>query len=128
MSVRYAIAVHRIKDAERSQDSTEQISWATNEMASILKEGDPAIIDLPIAWAGLAMAQRAQHEIASAFETGEKDLEDAEDRALYTLKQVHILSIFKNCFDLEKEKNHFMNTMITFIALIIFIVSSRSCT
>ncbi|XP_020260277.1 probable UDP-N-acetylglucosamine--peptide N-acetylglucosaminyltransferase SPINDLY isoform X2 [Asparagus officinalis] len=87
MSARYAVATHRIKDAERSQDCTEQISWATNEMMSILKEGDPAVIDLPIAWAGLAMAQRAQHEIAAAFETGEKDLEEAENRALYALKQ-----------------------------------------
>lgn len=88
MSARYAIAVHRIKDAERSQDSTEQLSWAANEMASILKEGDPAIIDLPIAWAGLAMAHRAQHEIAAAFETEQRDLVQAEERALYTLKQV----------------------------------------
>lgn len=86
MFARYAIAIHRIKDAERSQDSSEQIFWATNEMASILKEGDPTIIDLPIAWTGLAMAQRAQHEIAAAFE--EKDLEEIEDRAFYTLKQV----------------------------------------
>ena len=98
------IAVHRIKDAERSQDSTEQISWATNETASILEEGDPAIIDLPIAWAGLAMAQRAQHGIASAFETGERDLEEAEDRALYTLKQVTCTFPIKNCSDLVKEK------------------------
>ncbi|XP_010927572.2 uncharacterized protein [Elaeis guineensis] len=87
MSARYAIAVHRIKDAERSQDSTEQLSWAANEMASILKEGDPAIIDLPIAWAGLAMAHRAQHEIAAAFETEQRDLVEVEERALYTLKQ-----------------------------------------
>lgn len=88
MSTRYAIAVHRIKDVERTQDSREQLSWAANEMASILKEGDPAIIDLPIAWAGLAMAHRAQHEIASAFGSGQIDLDEADERALYTLKQV----------------------------------------
>lgn len=88
MSTRYAIAVHRIKDVERTQDSREQLSWAANEMASILKEGDPAIIDLPIAWAGLAMAHRAQHEIASAFGSGQMDLDEADERALYTLKQV----------------------------------------
>lgn len=97
MSARYAIAVYRIKDAERSQDSTEQISWATNELTSILKEGDPTIIDVPVIWAGLAMAQRAQHEIASVFETGERDLDEAEDRALYTLKKVILLLyIFKS--------------------------------
>lgn len=88
MSTRYAIAVHRIKDVERTQDSREQLAWAANEMASILKEGDPAIIDLPIAWAGLAMAHRAQHEIASAFGSGQMDLDEADERALYTLKQV----------------------------------------
>ncbi|XP_064934565.1 probable UDP-N-acetylglucosamine--peptide N-acetylglucosaminyltransferase SPINDLY isoform X2 [Musa acuminata AAA Group] len=87
MSTRYAIAVHRIKDVERTQDSREQLAWAANEMASILKEGDPAIIDLPIAWAGLAMAHRAQHEIASAFGSGQMDLDEADERALYTLKQ-----------------------------------------
>ncbi|KAJ0972465.1 hypothetical protein J5N97_020424 [Dioscorea zingiberensis] len=87
MSARYAIAVHRIKDAEKYQDSTEQLSWAANEMASILKEGDPAIIDLTTAWAGLAMAHRAQQEISAAYETGPKDLAEMEERALYTLKQ-----------------------------------------
>ncbi|KAM0946615.1 putative protein O-GlcNAc transferase [Dioscorea sansibarensis] len=87
MSVRYAIAVHRIKDAERYQDSTEQLSWAANEMCSILKEGDPAIIDLTTAWTGLAMAHRAQQEISAAYETGSKDLAETEERALYMLKQ-----------------------------------------
>ena len=57
-------------------------------MASILKEGDPAIIDLPIACAGLAMAHRAQYEIAAAFETEQRGLVEVEERALYTLKQV----------------------------------------
>lgn len=95
MSARYAIAVHRIKDAERYQDSTEQLSWAANEMYSILKEGDPAIIDLTTAWAGLAMAHRAQQEISAAYETGSKDLAETEERALYVLKQVSYL-----CFNL----------------------------
>lgn len=96
MSTRYAIAVHRIKDAERLQDAREQLSWASNEMASILKEGDPAIIDLPIVWAGLAMAHRAQHEIADAYlrRSGQTDLDEADELALYTLKQV--CSLF-NC-------------------------------
>uniref|UniRef100_A0A6V7QT76 UDP-N-acetylglucosamine--peptide N-acetylglucosaminyltransferase SPINDLY n=1 Tax=Ananas comosus var. bracteatus TaxID=296719 RepID=A0A6V7QT76_ANACO len=87
MSARYAIAVHRVKDAERSQLSSEQLFWAANEMATILKEGDPAVIDLPITWAGLAMAHKAQHEIAAAFETVQMDLDEAEGRAICTLKQ-----------------------------------------
>ncbi|MQM01736.1 hypothetical protein Taro_034493 [Colocasia esculenta] len=87
MSTRYAVAVHRVKDVERSQDPSEQLSWAANEMASILKEGDPAVIDLPIAWAGLAMVHRAQHEIAAAFETSERELAEAKEQAQCTLKQ-----------------------------------------
>lgn len=94
MSARYAIAVHRVKDAERSQLSSEQLFWAANEMATILKEGDPAVIDLPITWAGLAMAHKAQHEIAAAFETVQMDLDEAEGRAICTLKQVIFLYTF----------------------------------
>ncbi|KAL5700475.1 hypothetical protein ACHQM5_025912 [Ranunculus cassubicifolius] len=55
MSTRYAVAVHRIKDVERSQDPKEQLSWAGNEMASILREGDTSIIEPHLGWAGLAM-------------------------------------------------------------------------
>ncbi|KAL6840012.1 hypothetical protein ACP4OV_029822 [Aristida adscensionis] len=87
MPARYAIAVHRIRDAVRSQCSDDQLLWATNEMATVLKEGDPSAVDTPIAWAGLAMAHRAQHEIASAYDPEPINLNDAEERALYTLKQ-----------------------------------------
>ncbi|KAL0918918.1 hypothetical protein M5K25_010965 [Dendrobium thyrsiflorum] len=87
MAARYAIAIQRIKDAERFQECSDQISWAANEMVSILKEGDPAMIDLPITWAGLAMAHRVEHEITAACESGQKELADVEERALYTLKQ-----------------------------------------
>ncbi|KAJ8649144.1 hypothetical protein MRB53_002167 [Persea americana] len=87
MSIRYAIALHRIKDAERSLHPTEQLSWAANEMASILREGDPTLIELHIAWAGLAMVHKAQHEIATTFEDEQKNLSEVEERALYTLKQ-----------------------------------------
>ncbi|KAL6613976.1 hypothetical protein ACP70R_036246 [Stipagrostis hirtigluma subsp. patula] len=87
MPARYAIAVHRIRDAVRSQCSDDQLLWATNEMATVLKEGDPSAVDAPIAWAGLAMAHRAQHEIAAAYDTEPINLNDAEERALYTLKQ-----------------------------------------
>ncbi|KAF8378173.1 hypothetical protein HHK36_029510 [Tetracentron sinense] len=87
MSTRYAVALHRIKDAERSQDPSEKLSWAANEMASILREGDPAMTELRTAWAGLAMVHKAQHEIAAAFETEPKNLSEVEERALYTLKQ-----------------------------------------
>ncbi|OAY47888.1 probable UDP-N-acetylglucosamine--peptide N-acetylglucosaminyltransferase SPINDLY [Manihot esculenta] len=87
MSTRYAVAVHRIKVAERSQDPSEQLSWAGNEMASILREGDSVPIELPIAWAGLGMVHKAQHEIAAAFETEKDELTDVEECALYSLKQ-----------------------------------------
>nr|DAD45105.1 TPA_asm: hypothetical protein HUJ06_003335 [Nelumbo nucifera] len=87
MSTRYVVALHRIKDAERSQDPTKQLSWAANEMASILREGDSATIELRIAWAGLAMVHKAQHEIAATFETGHNDLTEVEEQPLYTLKQ-----------------------------------------
>lgn len=91
MSIRYAIALHRIKDAERSLHPTEQLSWAANEMASILREGDPTLIELRIAWAGLAMVHKAQHEIATTFEDEQKNLSEVEERALYTLKQVNFM-------------------------------------
>lgn len=87
MSARYAIALQRVKDAERFQECNDQISWAANEMASILKEGDPAVIDLPLTWAGLATAHRVEHETAAAFESGQKELPEVEERAFYTLKQ-----------------------------------------
>ncbi|KAG0501672.1 hypothetical protein HPP92_001744 [Vanilla planifolia] len=87
MSARYAIAIERVKDAERFQECGDQISWAANEMASILKEGDPAMIDVPITWEGLAMTHRVEHEISAAYEFGQKDMAEVEERALYTLKQ-----------------------------------------
>lgn len=85
MPARYAIAVHRIRDAVRSQCSDDQLLWGANEMVTVLKEGDP--VDAPIAWAGLAMAHRAQHEIAAAYDAEQINLIEAEDRALFTLKQ-----------------------------------------
>ncbi|KAG8054290.1 hypothetical protein GUJ93_ZPchr0001g30474 [Zizania palustris] len=87
MPARYAISVHRIRDAVRSQSSDDQLLWAANEMATVLKEGDPSAVDAPIAWAGLAMAHRAQHEIVAAYDTEQTNLSEAEERALYTLKQ-----------------------------------------
>ncbi|KAK3166266.1 hypothetical protein QOZ80_1AG0043590 [Eleusine coracana subsp. coracana] len=87
MPARYAIAVHRIRDAVRTQCSDDQLLWSANEMATVLKEGDPSAVDTPIAWAGLAMAHRAQHEIAAAYDDEHINLSDAEERALYTLKQ-----------------------------------------
>ncbi|XP_044342408.1 UDP-N-acetylglucosamine--peptide N-acetylglucosaminyltransferase 110 kDa subunit isoform X1 [Triticum aestivum] len=87
MPARYAIAVHRIRDAVRLQCSDDQLIWAANEMATVLKEGDTSVVDLPVAWAGLAMAHRAQHEIAAAYDGEQTILNEAEERALYTLKQ-----------------------------------------
>ncbi|KQK11097.1 probable UDP-N-acetylglucosamine--peptide N-acetylglucosaminyltransferase SPINDLY isoform X2 [Brachypodium distachyon] len=85
MPARYAIAVHRIREAVRSQCSDDQLLWAANEMSTVVKEGDP--VDVPIAWAGLAMAHRAQHEIAAAYDVEQISLNEAEERTLYTLKQ-----------------------------------------
>ncbi|XP_043694476.1 putative disease resistance protein RGA3 [Telopea speciosissima] len=85
-----AIVLKRMmKDLERSQDPTKQVLWAANEMASLIRDGD-SVVKLRIAWAGLALVHKAQHEIAAAFETGQKDLTDVEERALYTLKQKKI--------------------------------------
>lgn len=88
MSARYAVAVHRIKESERSQDPSDQLSWAGNEMGSIIRDGDPVLIDLPVAWAGLAMVHKAQHEISASFETKQNELLEMEDRAVNSLKQV----------------------------------------
>ncbi|XP_020527648.1 probable UDP-N-acetylglucosamine--peptide N-acetylglucosaminyltransferase SPINDLY isoform X2 [Amborella trichopoda] len=119
MSTRYAVALHRIKDAERSQDPTQQLSWAANEMASILRDGDPSIIEPRIAWAGLAMVHRAQHEIAATFENGETDLKEMEERAFYTLEQAieedpndalswHQLGLYKLCtLQFKTAQNYF---------------------
>lgn len=87
MSARYAVAVHRIKESERSQDPSDQLSWAGNEMGSIIRDGDPVLIDLPVAWAGLAMVHKAQHEISASFETKQNELLEMEDRAVNSLKQ-----------------------------------------
>ncbi|KAF7135997.1 hypothetical protein RHSIM_Rhsim08G0183100 [Rhododendron simsii] len=87
LATRYAVAVHRIRDAEMFQNPAEQLSWAGNEMASILKEGDSVFIEPPIAWAGLAMVHKAQHEIAAGFEIEENELVEAKERAIYSLKQ-----------------------------------------
>ncbi|XWS60332.1 hypothetical protein CRYUN_Cryun07bG0026700 [Craigia yunnanensis] len=89
----YLIGDHRSsskcleKDVERSQDPSEQLSWAGNEMASVLREGDAVPIEPPIAWAGLAMVHKAQHEIVAAFETEQNELVEVEERAIFSLKQ-----------------------------------------
>ncbi|KAL6559333.1 hypothetical protein OROGR_004450 [Orobanche gracilis] len=87
LATRYAVGVHRIRDAERSQNPNEQLAWAGNEMASVLREGDSTLIEPPIAWAGLAMAHKAQHEIAAVFEMDPKELLEVKERAMYSLKQ-----------------------------------------
>ncbi|KAK2987711.1 hypothetical protein RJ640_030298 [Escallonia rubra] len=87
LATRYAVAVHRIRDAERSQNPSEQLSWAGNEMASLLREGDSVQVEPPIAWAGVAMVHKAQHEIAAGFEIEKNELMEVEERALCSLKQ-----------------------------------------
>ncbi|KAI3454360.1 hypothetical protein Pfo_011023 [Paulownia fortunei] len=87
LATRYAVGVHRIRDAERSQNPNEQLTWAGNEMASVLREGDSILIEPPIAWAGLALVHKAQHEIAAVFEIDPKELLEVKERAMYSLKQ-----------------------------------------
>ncbi|PIN27038.1 Protein O-GlcNAc transferase [Handroanthus impetiginosus] len=87
LATRYAVGVHRIRDAERSQNPNEQLSWAGNEMASVLREGDSILIEPPIAWAGLATVHKAQHEIAAVFDIDPKELLEVKERAMYSLKQ-----------------------------------------
>lgn len=60
-------------------------------MASVLREGDSVVIEPPIAWAGLALVHKAQHEIAGVFEIDPKELLEVKERAMYSLKQVIIL-------------------------------------
>jgi len=88
MSTRYAVAIHRIKEAERSQDRSELLSCAGNEMASIIRDGDSSLVEIPIAWAGLAMVHKAQHEIVAAYESEQHGLREVEERAVCSLKQV----------------------------------------
>ncbi|XP_027126493.1 uncharacterized protein [Coffea arabica] len=87
LATRYAVGVHRMKDAERSQNPSEQLSWAGNEMASILREGESSVIEPPIAWAGLAMVHKAQHEIAAGFDIENDDLLEVKECATDSLKQ-----------------------------------------
>ncbi|KAG8378679.1 hypothetical protein BUALT_Bualt07G0010400 [Buddleja alternifolia] len=87
LATRYAVGVHRVRDAERSQNPNEQLTWAGNEMASVLREGDSVVIEPPVAWAGLAMVHKAQHEIAAVFEIDPNELLEVKERAMYSLKQ-----------------------------------------
>lgn len=93
LSTRYALALHRVKDAERSQDPSEQLTWAGNEMASIIRDGDSSSIEAPLAWTGLSLVHKIQHEITAAFANRKTDMMDVEERAVYSLKQVCCNSI-----------------------------------
>lgn len=101
MATRFAVAVQRIRDAERSQNPNEQLTWAGNEMASVLREGDPIIIEPPTAWAGLAMVHKAQHEIAAVFEIEQKELLEVKERAMFSLKQVSVYFLTRKYFILQ---------------------------
>ncbi|KAK2388981.1 hypothetical protein P8452_26801 [Trifolium repens] len=87
LSTRYAVASHRVKEAERSQDPSELLSCAGNEMVSIIRDGDSSLVELPIAWSGLAMVHKAQHEISAAYESEQHELAEIEERAVSSLKQ-----------------------------------------
>eukprot|EP00249_Psilotum_nudum_P015308 c25253_g1_i1 orf=711-3452(+) len=124
MSTRYAVAMHRVQTSEQAHDPLEQLSWAANEMASILREGDPTTIQPCLAWAGLAMVNRAQHETAATFEGGEIDIQEVEERALYTLQQAieenpedsvqwHQLGLHALCTLQFREAQNYLKTAIS---------------
>ncbi|PKI66627.1 probable UDP-N-acetylglucosamine--peptide N-acetylglucosaminyltransferase SPINDLY isoform X2 [Punica granatum] len=87
LSTRYAVALHRVKDAERSQDPSDQFLWARNEMVSIIRDGDTSSIEVSLAWSGLALVHKIQHEITAAFANRQSDIIDVEEQAIYSLKQ-----------------------------------------
>lgn len=88
MSTRYSVALHRVKDAERLQDSNEQLSWAGNEMASIIRDGDSSNVEISLAWTGLAVVNKVQHEVTASYVNKQNDLMDVEEHATCSLKQV----------------------------------------
>ncbi|KAL0356374.1 UNVERIFIED_CONTAM: hypothetical protein Sradi_4084300 [Sesamum radiatum] len=94
LATRYAVGVHRIRDAERSQNPNEQLTWAGNEMASVIREGDSILIEPPIAWAGLAMVHKAQHEIAAVFDIDPTELLEVKERAMYSLSSANLSFVF----------------------------------
>lgn len=74
-------------------------------MASILREGDSTLIEPPIAWAGLAMVHKAQHEITAGFDIENSELLEVKEHAIRSLKQVKVssfiisLNVCSNLFD-----------------------------
>lgn len=86
MSTRYAVASHRMKEAERSQDPTELLSCAGNEMASMIRDGDSSLVGLPIAWVGIAMVHKAQ--ISAAYKGEQDGIKKIEERVIFCLKRV----------------------------------------
>lgn len=87
LSTRYAVAMHRVRESLFSSAAAEQLSWAANEIVSVLRMGDTATIQPHIAWVGLAMVNRMQHEMISALEGDDTDLRETKVRAFHTLQQ-----------------------------------------
>lgn len=87
LSTRYAVAMQRVRESQCSFAPAEQLAWAANEMASILRVGDSTRIQPHIAWVGLATVNRMQHEVIAAFEGDEADLRETKARAFHTLQQ-----------------------------------------
>ncbi|CAM8972658.1 unnamed protein product [Rhodiola kirilowii] len=126
MSIRYAVAILRIKETERSQDPSEQISWAGNDMASILREGDSGMIEQAIAWSGLALVHKTQHEIATTFDSRwiSDSVSEFSDRAAFCLKQAvaenrddavqwHQLGLHCLCTQQFQESEKYLKTAIS---------------
>eukprot|EP00250_Pteridium_aquilinum_P007159 c16941_g1_i1 orf=88-2619(+) len=87
LSTRYAVAMQRVHEAQFSFAAPEQLSWAANEMVSILRVADSTTLQPQIAWVGLARVNRMQHELISAFEGDEVILRETKARAFHTLQQ-----------------------------------------
>eukprot|EP00850_Spirogloea_muscicola_P020101 SM000207S06176 [mRNA] locus=s207:171931:175729:+ [translate_table: standard] len=84
LAVRLVVARQRVRDAGRCEDPREQLGWAANEMASLLRE--KSSVPLRVAWAGLALVNRAQSEAAAALDE-EDAVKEYEERVLHTLQQ-----------------------------------------
>eukprot|EP00850_Spirogloea_muscicola_P006526 SM000031S11535 [mRNA] locus=s31:218473:222259:+ [translate_table: standard] len=84
LAVRLVVARQRVRDAELCEDPREQLGWAANEMASLLRE--KSSVPLRVAWAGLALVNRAQSEAAAALDE-EDAVKEYEERVLHTLQQ-----------------------------------------
>ncbi|MCO5601386.1 hypothetical protein L7F22_055506 [Adiantum nelumboides] len=91
LSIRYAVAMQRVRESQINSAGSEGLSWAANEFASILRVGDSAAIQPHVASSGLAKVLRLQHEIIAPFEGDEMYLRESKARAYQILQQVRVV-------------------------------------